>query len=198
MYVSSKHLAYPTRSIINKDAADVLTFILGSSSHSRLNVAKENTPNNIRVFSLLRQRKLFDNYDSTSLVNSQLVMEDSREVGVDFYLARRKESPEYGRNHMREPVVNTHGVKSDQLLTGILLERSGELGERQVDHGLHQCSAPHAAQVLLEEESSDRQQNSGDGFWVYNALLNVRVCCYLLRQGHKLSNKTPNRTECRH
>lgn len=173
MHVSSRHLAYPTCSVINKDAADVLTFILGSSSHSCLNVAKENTPNNTKVFSLLRQRKLFDNYDSTSVVNSQLIMEDRREVGVDFYLARRKESPEYGRNHMREPVVNTHWVKSDQLLGGILLEGSGKLGERQVDHGLHQCGAPHAAQVFLEEDSRYRQQNSGDGFWVYNALPNV-------------------------
>lgn len=66
MHVYSRHLAYPTCSVINKDTADVLTFILGSNSHSRLNVAKENIPNNIRVFSFLRQRKLFDNYDSTS------------------------------------------------------------------------------------------------------------------------------------
>lgn len=60
---------------------------------------------------------------------------------------------------MREPVINVHRVKSDQLLGGILLEWSGELGECQVDHGLHQCGAPH---VLLEEESRYRQQNSGD------------------------------------
>lgn len=153
-------LAYPARSVVNKDAADVLTFILDSSSYRCLDVAKENT---IREFSALYQRKLLHNYDSTSMVNSQLVMEDSREVGVDFYLAGKKESPEYGRGHVREPVVNIHGVKSDQLLGGILLERSGELSERQVDHGLHQCGAPHAVQVLLEEVSRYRQQNSGDG-----------------------------------
>lgn len=101
-------------------------------------------------------------------------MEDSREVGVDFYLAGRKESPEYGRNHMREPVVNIHGVKSDRLLAGILLEWRSKLSERQVDHGLHQSGAPHAAKVLLKEES--RQQNSGDGVWVFNALQNVCLC----------------------
>lgn len=111
-----------------------------------------------------------DNCDNSNMENSQLLMEDSREVGVDFYLAVRKESPEYGRNHMCEPVVNIHGVKSNQvhllLLGGILLERSGDLGECQVYHGLQKCGAPHAAQVLLQEESRYRRKissNSGHG-----------------------------------
>lgn len=96
--------------------------------------------------------------------NSQLVMEDSREVGVDFYLVVRKEPPEYGRNHMREPVINVRGVKRNHLLLlgGILLERSGDLCERQVYHGLQKCGAPHAAQVLLKEESRYTKQNSSN------------------------------------
>lgn len=73
----------------------------------------------------------------TSQLNSQLIMEDCREVGEDFCLSGGKESSEYGRNHMSEPVVNIGGVKRIlHLYDRVLFKRSSDLGEREVDHGL--------------------------------------------------------------
>lgn len=65
-------------------------------------------------------------------------MENRCEVRGDFCLIGRKESSEYGRNHMSKPVVNIGGVKRILQLSGqIVFERSSDLGEREVYHGLH-------------------------------------------------------------
>lgn len=65
-------------------------------------------------------------------------MEDCREVVGDFHLIGGKESSEYGRNHMSEPVVNIGWVKHVLVLSRqIVFKRSSDLGEREVYHGLH-------------------------------------------------------------